>query len=376
MVALTQNDFRTPRRQRVPVNILKRPPKSTTKIEANYAARLVLAVGLVQQQVNQHVMPNVLTWVDQIKKRDPHEDSKVKRPGSRGGHIIGWTAKGEPIYGKPPKRVSHVERPKAHKPPELFSNKANLPDWVRLDKSTGPTRENAERRMTNVEKKKKALREFVSSSSAMIRLPIKSLIAVMGDGRFKNQFESGTSGGDYDIEERKAEEMKMFGIPHSPPPPNSHRPIYGYFHPDGNTVDEGSDIEWYGEIRCRFKEHVKNRSTLTIGDSLYGNTRPSTFHDPGLESYRSGIDATLESSMLDTEIKVDDDNRIGYVEAQYHGGLLVDDIAEVTFSYDPNKLSLPEGPVHPERALNISLNKKITDILDKKNIPWKVSIKK
>ncbi len=69
MTELNQNDFRTPPRQRVPVSLLNKQPRSNKRLEDTYAAKLVLAVGITQRLINQHIMPRVAGWIEKVQAR-------------------------------------------------------------------------------------------------------------------------------------------------------------------------------------------------------------------------------------------------------------------------------------------------------------------
>lgn len=340
-------------------------------------------------------------------------DAHVKKPGSRGGHIIGYR-KGEPIYGK---AKPHVEKPKTlelppppspgtlpplkagstkHQIVKLLSKspsgmsmrdisttlkkdpagpyaaatelikggylvkegkkyyvldtskappgtkaehtgtgKTKLPEWIKLEKSDGPMREDAEKRLgKKLKEARSALKNFVERSVPQVRVHEDAFVSIFGQGRFKNQYETRSSSGMYNPSMRKETELGMLGIPESPPPSLEHRPIYGYLHPPGQLFDEGDEVSLYGSIRITLKDHVKDRATFTVGDSLGAFARPAPFHDPGVESMTRNWAARGGPVIMKKTVEETD---VSYVEAQYHGGLSVDDIASVTLpGFDPN----------------------------------------
>ena len=125
MPALALKDLRASPRRPIPAHLLKRQPKSLKNVEDVYAARLVLAVSVIQQQINQHIMPNVAEWVERVQAQ--RADAHVQNPGSRGGHIVGYTAKGEPIYSHKPhgKKIINPHEIK-NKQGELIKHKQSI----------------------------------------------------------------------------------------------------------------------------------------------------------------------------------------------------------------------------------------------------------
>ena len=88
-----------------------------------------------------------------------------------------------------------------------------------------------------------------------------------GDPKFKTQFEIAKSNGHYNPTIRRAGEARSQSIPVSVN--DTERPIYGYLSYD--DFDESittRGVEQYGEIRFVLKDSLKERSTMTVGDSL------------------------------------------------------------------------------------------------------------
>ena len=88
-----------------------------------------------------------------------------------------------------------------------------------------------------------------------------------GDPKFKTQFEIAKSNGHYNPTVRRGAEARSQSIPISVN--DSERPIYGYLSTD--DFDESittNGVEQYGEVRFVLKDYLKDRSTMTIGDSL------------------------------------------------------------------------------------------------------------
>lgn len=125
----------------------------------------------------------------------------------------------------------------------------------------------------------KGLAKMVDASDFTMRIRSDDLVKVLNDGYFKNQFETGTSGGALSPHHRKRLENEMFGVPMSNGKnmTDADRPVYGMFCPkyednvtpiqDYYTHGPGS---WYGDgvTVVLKKEAVFQNATMTLGDSL------------------------------------------------------------------------------------------------------------
>lgn len=150
---------------------------------------------------------------------------------------------------------------------------------------------------------------------------------IVESGRFKSQFETGSSGGVFYPDARAVQEEKFFGYPKDIPP--EQRPIYGWVdHPDRNEV--ASSIHQYGNVTWLLKDELRSRTTVSFQDSLSRPVIPGPIRNPG---YRASvppgyIDSATLGPITDliTETGLHDD---GAIEAQYHGGLTLDDVQGV-----------------------------------------------
>lgn len=156
------------------------------------------------------------------------------------------------------------------------------------------------------------------------RRSMNSLGRILDEGRFKSQFETGTSGGALNQEYRAAAETFMFGVPKAQNV--VERAIYGYLR-DPSRTDGAS---WYGDVLMDLKPSVRSRTTVTWGDSLGLRAQPSpltkvraTSFDP--DTAYQGAAAMPKAGRLGNP----------YTEAQIHGGMTSDDILRVTFERDP-----------------------------------------
>jgi hypothetical protein len=204
------------------------------------------------------------------------------------------------------------------------------------------------------------LKELLAGKPIAVRVRDEgALRGILDGGRFKTQYEGvqRALGLGTEIGHRRLGEQ-ILGIPAGTRP--ERRPVYGYVaiggvEPalsggrkiPGIREREGQEdvLSAYGEVQVVLKPGVRARTTVTAGDSLdeISFARPTPVDDPGAESL--GF-RTLES------LTRPGFTRIGYVEAQVHGGVRVDDIEEVVFPGQPAASTIAA--------------------LDRRGIPWRV----
>ena len=195
------------------------------------------------------------------------------------------------------------------------------------------------------------LTELIDNNEFRMRIPIDDdgavLTSILKDGRFKTQFETGTSGGAYAPQKRIQASEHLFGNDGSMAASEFEK--YGYLGSKDVVHDDNIQLLFYGEGKITFKkDKMMNRTTFTIGDSLRdaegdGKTarfimgssvanpdstvaigRPSLIDDflhrtnQGIEKY--GIEG---ASGIGNKVR-------SYFELQYHGDLTLDDIESMT----------------------------------------------
>ena len=144
--------------------------------------------------------------------------------------------------------------------------------------------DDAKRMKSNLEYATKRITEALDNGQVTIGIGTKALEKVFSDGRFKSQFETKSSGGLLDPKVRKIGEAGALEIRTDVKP--KERPIYGFLsnnakdgvsYADRKNVDQYWDnilsvnnfnVNQYGNIRVVLKSEVRDRSTVTIGDSL------------------------------------------------------------------------------------------------------------
>lgn len=167
------------------------------------------------------------------------------------------------------------------------------------------------------------LQQTLDDATLSTRRSMNSLGRILDDGRFKSQFETGTSGGALNQEYRAAAETFMFGVPKAQAV--TERAIYGYMRKEGMS----DSASWYGDVLMDLKPAVRSRTTVTWGDSL------------GLEAQPSPLTAVRATSYNPNAMggrgALPRPGRFGspYTEAQIHGGVTADDILRITFERDP-----------------------------------------
>lgn len=168
-----------------------------------------------------------------------------------------------------------------------------------------------------------------------VRAPGEAALQILEDGRFKSQFESGTSKGVFDTDIRESSEKKGLGIDRDSPV--EERPIYGYVQVPGVPKQAGN----YGAVEFQLHANVKERTTITLGDSLHefgmGRLAGAPALDPAKESWDARVGQVRKGF-----------RGLEYIEAQVHGGLRTSDIAVVRFGSDAFGWSAGKRPMRAE----------------------------
>lgn len=148
-----------------------------------------------------------------------------------------------------------------------------------------------------------------------LRRSLGASLSVLDDGRFKTQFETGTSGGGFNPGARYSAEQKGLGVP--PGLDVTKRPVYAAVGTDA------TNLSMYGDVEFTLKEDVKRRSTIVLGDSLYSMDEGSAVGTPYLNPTKAGFDRRAwDYGMMGV-------GEISYIEVQVHGGLTVNDVAAI-----------------------------------------------
>ncbi len=179
-----------------------------------------------------------------------------------------------------------------------------------------------------------------------VRVPYDSAIMILESGRVKTQFETNTSQGMYSTKLRARAEDYGLGIPRDLDP--TKRPVYGYFM--GAAQNDGAS--GYGEIIFELKPSIKNRTTITQGDSLNGFADGKQIgtpaRNPGIGSVKFD-DYHQNNPMIKQGLRNNEfllDRNIDYFEAQIYGGVSVKDVMMVRFGpecFNPKTMKLMDN---------------------------------
>jgi len=161
---------------------------------------------------------------------------------------------------------------------------------------------------------------------------------ILNTGKFKNQFETGTSGGAYSLERRRGVSNRYFGETED----DTTREKYGYLK---RPKKYGRDaVDEYGFYEFRFKPAVRERMTFNNGDTLDDlnwDDSPTPIVPRMEDTYINFVgrpEADFNQSFWPSEIQLykrrlarlkeepAPHNRGGYFEAQYHGPLTLEDV--------------------------------------------------
>jgi SPP1 gp7 family putative phage head morphogenesis protein len=167
--------------------------------------------------------------------------------------------------------------------------------------------------------------QAAAAAPLSMRMSWDTLKTIIKDKKFKSLNEVETHfGGRFKIEEtyrrnRKSLENNTWGIPE-----NAQQPIYGYMdqkvtihRTTGNTFQEPS-VTAYGDIQIILKDEIKNRTTITLGDSLNSKRIPVEI--------KEALAGNLSNAQVTSAVDI---GAYDYYEAQIHGGLSITDIKEI-----------------------------------------------
>ena len=199
------------------------------------------------------------------------------------------------------------------------------------------------------------MRDIFEKNDFCMRLN-KNVLPLIAESKFMNQFETGNAPLGLTFDQRRAVAKKMFTIPEDAE--GSEYEKYGFLgskNPKDDFKDDENFTGDYGDSIVRFKKrNLMYRTTFTIGDSLFNcindDVRSSPVINPQIASIQRGHvneviyglnvveNADAEKSYLDIQALT----RQKYVELQYHGNLIIDDVESVTFNKKTTNINSPE----------------------------------
>lgn len=178
----------------------------------------------------------------------------------------------------------------------------------------------------------------------MVAMPEGALLATLEEGRIKTLFETNRSNGAVAYEARRSEEFANHDL--HPGLDESIRPVYGYVTLPDTPTPNG--VASYGEFSVELKPGVRDRTTMTNGDSLGSYATPVPMTGPRLTPLQvAGAEAWFPvSNSSEFELMADPSNgytpesvykagtKLRYVEAQIVGGVRISDIARIHVRHD------------------------------------------
>jgi hypothetical protein len=178
----------------------------------------------------------------------------------------------------------------------------------------------------------------IKNAKPVVSVYFSYLDTIFKDGRLKTQFETGKSQGMYDPLFRAKREMTAFGVPLDTDP--TSRPIYGYLafpesvdfgrsvvRPDNYKLTTTS-VSQYGDVRLVLKDSTKTKTTFTMQDSLANILRNGKKLSEDIDE-----ESILQAGLLRTPTDSNYPFESGYVEAQIHNGVTLDDIEKIVIPY-------------------------------------------
>lgn len=230
-----------------------------------------------------------------------------------------------------------------------LENKEGLPRVFKAIEEMDPAE--AARYNARAEVVKKRLFSAMQNGKVTIGVNRVAFKAIFEDGRFKSQFESKTSGGLLDPYIRKTREKTTFDIDVNTP--NKERPIYGYITDNqkatvpgmGETINDAlnnvlsvwnENAMQYGNYKIILKDSVKNRATVTIGDSLRKGVLGENLTEPKPDFVNMGF---YTWGAPPRRVGLPD---FSYFETQIHGGVTIDDIDSIILPMKPDDLGFKE----------------------------------
>lgn len=202
----------------------------------------------------------------------------------------------------------------------------------------------------------KTLDDIVRTSEYSIRIKSKDLESLVTDNRFKNQFETNTSGGTVSKDYRKEATTQLFGA-NTKKLKKSDYEKYGYLGNKDYLKDFDHNKTWggtdqYGDVIFRFdKKALKGRVTMTVNNSLGNAVNKRVIASStekanigcielnSINEYTDLIKNNKFNSVEDLVNKID----VRYIELQYHGKLTLGEVKEVCFTQDVPEKSLIEA---------------------------------
>ena len=227
-----------------------------------------------------------------------------------------------------------------------INDKVELPTTLSNFKEYGDTWEKSvvskELTVEQIELIGNKMSEVINNSEYAIRVDSDIFDKILDDGRFKNQFETKTSGGALNFDYRKKATKQLFGKGAIKDVKDYEK--YGYLTTN-DFIEEyhNSNVSQYGNCIVHFdKKYLKNKVTYTLDDSLgqalnkvtvagdIENPRANGINKKHLKEWVPWFEKRRNKMLEMSDFM--EDTPIRYIELQYHGELKPDFIKEVCFT--------------------------------------------
>lgn len=173
------------------------------------------------------------------------------------------------------------------------------------------------------------VRNWAATARVRIRMDYGILESFLQEGRYKNQFDTGTSNGVVAPGPRMLIEHTALGIP--PSARARHRPVYGYCT---GSRELSPQVLQYGDVVLELRPEINHRTTFTFGDSLDMSLAsaqppfcPRPLSRPSTLALDGGFDLRATTELWEATC-------YGYIEAQVFGLVGTRDVATVIFTLD------------------------------------------
>lgn len=251
---------------------------------------------------------------------------------------------------KAPEKYAQVN---ADVPVTLDTNLASLKNYAATAEKWEQAIVKGVRQLTDedIELIGKTMRQLIENNEFAMRVPSTVLNKILADGKFKNQFETGTSGGALNRNAREAATKQLFGSD-TTSMSNADFEKYGYLAQKDfaqELKDHMYEVAQYGDVRIVFdKKKLMNRTTFTTEDSLGPAMRRAMVAGDVNNPRANGTDHRNLFGLADKLKKIDDRGYYrdvdimhdpinfsdaitygSYIELQYHGQVTTNDIEKI-----------------------------------------------
>lgn len=173
------------------------------------------------------------------------------------------------------------------------------------------------------------LRAWATTATVQIRMDAEAVERFLEERVYRNQFATGRSSGSLAPGPRMLVERTALGIPTLAVA--RHRPVYGYC--TGSLECEPNLIQ-YGDAVLRLRRTVNARATFTCGDSLDEcamlSGHPPFCPQPLRRPTTLALDGRYDVVSVAPDLWAA--TSCGYIEAQVHGNVAPEHVAEVVFT--------------------------------------------